>query len=242
MVALRRKVSSQTRIISEKAATQHVLEERARIARELQDTLEQELAGIGLQLDLARSRLGQSDERLWRPVNLALRMLRRCQSETRRSMANLRSTQLDQSDLAAALRAMAKEHGVPGGPQVIVPVTGSPVKLPTPEDQHLLRIFQEGLTKALKNADARRIELRLTFEPGEVQAEVADDGAGFDLAAGQAREGHFGLRGMQGRAAKLGADLTIDTAPGRGTSISLSFPIRPRNHRRIGATSTIPAA
>ncbi len=241
LVALRRKVRSQTRIISEKAANQHILEERARIARELHDTLEQELAGIGLQLDLARSRLGQSDERMLRPVELALRMLRRCQSETRRSIANLRSTQLEQADLPSALRTMAEEHRTPGGADISVTVTGTPVKLPAPGDQHFLRLFQEALANALKHAHAQTIHLRLAYEPGRVLAEIQDNGDGFDLAQGEAREGHFGLRGMRERAAKLRADLTIDTAPGKGTRISLALPLRPRKLQCAGRLHALPA-
>ncbi|MFQ3670174.1 MAG: histidine kinase [Verrucomicrobiia bacterium] len=239
LVVLRRKVQSQTRIISEKAANEYVLEERARIARELHDTLEQELAGIGLQLDLARSRLGGSDPRMLRPVELALRMLRRCQHETRRSIANLRSVQLDHSDLATALKDMAEEQSSPGGPKISVQVSGAPVKLPAPGEQHLLRLFQEALTNARKHANAQNINLRLQYAPDQVVAEIRDDGCGFNLAEGQSREGHFGLRGMQERAAKLGAELKVETSPGGGTRISLALPLRPRKLRRSEFVSTV---
>lgn len=235
LMILRRKVSEQTRIISEKSARQYVLEERARIARELHDTLEQELAGIGMQLDVAKKRLTDSDERLLRPVELALRMLRRCQSETRRSITNLRSVQLEGRSLESALKLMVEEQMSPGGPAISVTVSGTPIRLSATGEQHLLRFFQEGLTNALKHARARKIDLRLSYSPLGLLAEIEDDGVGFLLEECEGRAGHFGLRGMRERAAKLRGEFRVDTDLGQGTRIVLELPLRPRHKIKAGA-------
>lgn len=226
---LRKKVRSQTAIISEKVEQERVQEERTRIARELHDTLEQELAGIGLQLDLAKARMQGEEGRAKEPVELALRMLRRCQGETRRSISNLRSTQLEGGDLAKAMRYLVDELKAGTPIHLELEVVGTPQKLPGLVEHNLLRLTQEALTNGLKHSGASRIEIKIRYETLRILIEVKDDGRGFDpLGKETEKEGHFGLQGMKERAAKLGATLKIESEPGKGVCISLELPLRPR--------------
>jgi len=84
---------------------------------------------------------------------------------------------------------------------------------------------REAVTNAVRHAAARRIGVRLRGAPaGGPVIEVIDDGIGFDVAARATADGHFGIRGMQERARRIGGDITIDSAPGAGTRITLRLP------------------
>jgi len=88
---------------------------------------------------------------------------------------------------------------------------------------HLFRIAQEGVTNALKHAQARRIEIILDFKPEAVELCVNDDGCGFDPLAASLN-GHFGLLGLKERARALDAELALDSKPGQGTRLRLTVP------------------
>jgi two-component system nitrate/nitrite sensor histidine kinase NarQ len=86
-----------------------------------------------------------------------------------------------------------------------------------------VRIVREAVANAVQHAEASRISVRLAgTETGGLTIEVADDGRGFDVAARTAADGHFGLRGMQERARRIGGDLAIESNPGGGTRVILA--------------------
>jgi signal transduction histidine kinase len=85
----------------------------------------------------------------------------------------------------------------------------------------LLRVCQEALAHVRKHARARRAWVRLNYGPDDVRLEIGDDGAGFDPAL---TNGGYGLRGMRTRVAEAGGSLTVCSAPGTGTSVSVEVP------------------
>jgi signal transduction histidine kinase len=126
---------------------------------------------------------------------------------------------LEGTDLAEALKKIAGLIG-PGTAEVRISVSGRPVTLSSSTKHHLLRIAQEAITNAVRHAAARVITITLAYEPDCVTLQVADDGNGFVpnevLVNGI---GHFGLRGLRGRAGKIGGELSIQSAPGCGTTV-----------------------
>jgi signal transduction histidine kinase len=222
VVVLGRRVRHQTRIIEEKIRRASVLEERDRIAREFHDTLEQELAAITIQLDAVEAQLNGSPETVRRLLGLARNMSRRSLSEARRSVWDLRSHLLENSDLAAALTEMAAPLSTASGVEIVVQSTGVPRKLPAITEHNLLRVTQEALANALKHSGAKKIIVALGYESSKVQLRLHDDGYGFDfLTVGQASSGHFGLLDMRERAEKIGARFSLTSRPGYGTEILL---------------------
>jgi signal transduction histidine kinase len=138
--------------------------------------------------------------------------------ETRRSVWDIRSQALEGSDLAAALSEAARQLS----PTASIPVRviGTPRALPKATENHLLHIGQEALSNAVKHAEAQHVELELLFEGAHVRLTVKDDGHGFDVEhPAREQEGHFGLIGMRERVQKLGGQLAIHSAPGRGTEL-----------------------
>ena len=227
---LRRKVREQTAIIAAKIKAGHVNEERSRIARELHDTVEQELVGIGLQLDLARARIHGSPERLRDALELALRMLRRTQQETRRSIQDLRSGRLENTDLPSALKDFARQISEEKNLRVVTGIDPLPDGIRLLDEHNLLRIAQEAVNDAVQHSGARNIELNLKTGDNVLQLEIRDDGAGFD--PGLAKPGHFGLQGMRERAIKIGAAWKLTSEPGAGTRIVVQLPFADTSTRK----------
>lgn len=100
------------------------------------------------------------------------------------------------------------------------------VAVPALVANHAFRVAQEALTNAVKHGRARQITVEVHHHGGRLALRVADNGAGFELTAAPGLgTGHFGLHGLRERAARLGGTLTIESAPGRGTTISLEVPL-----------------
>jgi signal transduction histidine kinase len=198
--------------------------ERTRLARELHDTLEQTIASVALQLDAVKGFFHGQPEESQRLLDAATNQLRESQADVRRSVWNLRSVKLEETTLAEALQQLGEALADTHGPKVEVRCQGVPVQVHPGVASHLFRIAQEGVTNALKHAQARRIEIILDFKPEAVALCVNDDGRGFEPAAA-ATDGHFGLRGLKERARALGAELALDSKPGQGTRLRVTVPV-----------------
>ncbi len=197
--------------------------ERTRLARELHDTLEQTIASVALQLDAARGFFSEQPRESERLLVAATDQLRESQAEVRRSVWNLRSVKLEEATLSEALQQLGEALADTQGPKVEVRCEGKPIQVPPGVASHLFRIAQEGVTNALKHAQARQIEIILNFKAEAVELCVNDDGCGFDPLAA-ALNGHFGLRGLKERARALEAELAMDSKPGQGTRLRLTVP------------------
>ncbi len=226
VVALRRRIREQTRIISEKIEKERVSAERVRIARELHDTLEQELVGIGLQLDNAASRMKGSASSARESIELARAMLRQSQLEARRSIWDLHAESRNPEYLYHALREMANNLRSDDGPEVSISVADDIPILSGQIANHYLRVAQEAITNVIKHAKAKHAEVSLWPDIHGLRLQVKDDGVGFhaDSPVGTS-EGHFGLSGMRQRAAKLMGSLQIQSQLGEGTTVTLTTKI-----------------
>ena len=225
VVVLGRRLQEQMAIIRQKLRSGAVLEERNRIARELHDTLEQELAGITMQLDLAVDCLQQAPEVARHALETARDMSRHSMVEARRSVWDLRCQLLEDGDLVSALAQIVEPLVPREQTKVDFNVQGSPVRLPGPVEMNLLRIGQEAVANAVKHGRARHVSIDLRYEPASVCLTISDDGEGF--AAGQeSPTGHFGLLDMRERAQSMGSHLRVESELGHGTCIAVEVPVR----------------
>jgi signal transduction histidine kinase len=224
VVVLGRRLREQMDVIRQKLRSSAVLEERNRIARELHDTLEQELAGITMQLDLAVDCFQQAPGVAEQALETARNMSRHSMVEARRSVWDLRCQLLDDGDLVFALAKIVEPLTPRGHVKVDTRFEGTPVRLPRPAEMNLLRIGQEAVANAMKHGLARHISIELRYAPESVRLTVSDDGQGF--AADQASPaGHFGLLDMRERAQSMGSCLTVESDPGHGTRIAVEVPV-----------------
>jgi two-component system NarL family sensor kinase len=204
-------------------------EERNRLAREIHDTLAQALAAVTMQLEVADSlATGQADERLSRAVARALELAQSTLGHARRSVLDLRATQLEGRTLPEAVRALLTdaEGEAAGGMEFRFETDGFEPGMPDlPESMEvgLYRIAQQALANVTGHAGASRVVVRLTRGPARVRLRIEDDGAGFD--PGSVRPGRFGLIGMSERARLLGGTLTVESTPQRGTAIDVIVPL-----------------
>ena len=230
VVVLGRRLREQMSVIRQKLRSSAVLEERNRIARELHDTLEQELAGITMQLDLAVDCFRQVPRVAEDAVKTARDMSRHSMIEARRSVWDLRCQLLEDGDLVSALAHVVGPLAPREQVKVDASIQGSPVRLPRPVEMNLLRIGQEAVANAVKHGGAKRVSIELRYAPESVCLTVSDDGQGF--VADQASPiGHFGLLDMRERAQSMGSQLKVESEPGRGTRIAVNV--------RVNSTESI---
>jgi signal transduction histidine kinase/ligand-binding sensor domain-containing protein len=203
-----------------------VLEERARLAREIHDTLAQGFVGISSQLDAVALSMPPQDSPARQYLEMARRMARHSLTEARRSVMDLRASVLEDQDLAAALETGTRLWTAGAAVEVSVDVTGPPAKLPDDVEQHLLRIAQEAVTNVVKHAGASRILIKLHSEARKLYLRIVDNGRGFEQGdAFSALGGHFGLIGMRERAQQLGGELRLASHPGEGTEVEVMVPL-----------------
>lgn len=227
VLLLRRRVAGQMEIISNKLRSEAVHTERDRMARELHDTLEQQLAGVSLLVDgIARATESNPDAVAER-VCVARKMIRHTRAEARRSVWDLRSRILESAGLAAALREMAGALGAKSeGPAIELHLEEPLPTLPKGVDFHLLRIAQEALGNAVKHASADRVIIDLRRRVGALVLSVMDDGCGFTTTDDLFDDpSHFGMVGMHQRADRIGARLLVESSTGNGCRISVELPI-----------------
>jgi signal transduction histidine kinase/ligand-binding sensor domain-containing protein len=203
-----------------------VLEERARLAREIHDTLAQGFVGISSQLDAVAMCMPEDVTPARRYLDLARRMARHSLTEARRSVMDLRASALEGQDLASALESGMRLWVGGSGVEVSVDVSGEQEPLPQEVEQHLLRIAQEAVTNVLKHAGAKRIWIKLHMEARKLYLRIKDDGRGFEQdGVFAALGGHFGLIGMRERAERLGGEMRLVSQPGEGTEVEVKVPL-----------------
>lgn len=205
-----------------------VLEERARLAREMHDTVLQGATGIALQLRALLPDVQTASEAAGEVLQGIVELAERTSADARQAVWDMRRTERGRSsDVARALEISARR--VIGGRPIRLRV--SVVGRARPLDAHrlsaIIRVVQEATANAVRHANPRHIGLRLDFARQALRVAVMDDGRGFTVAEDfDTYEGHWGLVGMQERAHSLGGTFTVRSAPGRGTVVMLRLPRR----------------
>jgi PAS domain S-box-containing protein len=203
------------------------LEERHRIARDLHDSVSQSLFSLTLhtrtaELALARAGL-DPDSELGRPLQQVSELTRGALAEMRALIFELRPGALAEEGLGAALSKHSAAVTAREGLEISVQVPQERLPLTVEQEEHLYRLAQEALHNAVKHAQAKRAWVELVAADSEVVLTVRDDGVGFDPA--EPHPGHFGLETMRERALRIGAQLSLESAPGTGTEVRVHVPV-----------------
>jgi signal transduction histidine kinase len=211
------------------AQTQHQLlrsreEERARLARDLHDGPIQALVGLNLQLGLLLAPADGQDLPQRGELQTMRGEVRELLTELRQVCAELRPPMLDTLGLGAALRALAGDWSAQCGVAVSLNLPSDATLRPLPDvvTVNLYRVVQEALSNVARHAAARSVTIQLAWDDPRLSLTLCDDGQGFvvpptfhDLTA----QGHFGLVGMQERLDLIDGAWTVESAPGRGTTV-----------------------
>jgi PAS domain S-box-containing protein len=201
-----------------------VIEERNRMARDIHDALSQGFTGVILHLEAAGEAISRHRaEVVSAHLRSAGEIARDGLREARRSVRALRPLALDEKNVAEALEGLVGKLTAGTSVQAKFALEGEPQELPTEWDANILRIGQEVLTNVLRHARATELEVQLVFGDAEVRLKMSDNGCGFNSAG--KHEG-FGLRGIAERVEKMGGQLSIQSASGAGSSISVVLPLQ----------------
>lgn len=203
-----------------------ISDERARMAREIHDTIAQGLTGVVTQLEAAGGARGETHDR---HLATAAALARESLTEARRSVAALAPGRLADAQLPDAVADTAKAWAETAGVEVRVEVTGEPRPLLPEIEVALFRVAQEALANVGRHAGATRAGLTLSYMDDVVVLDVVDDGCGFDPATvtGPAGGSGFGMGAMEQRVRRVSGTLEIESAPGEGTAVSASVPAIP---------------
>jgi signal transduction histidine kinase len=196
-----------------------LLAERARVSREIHDTLLQGLVGLTLQCDAlaqdVESAAPDISERLLSVRKQAQRYIK----ESRQAIWNLRFSARDREPLVGALRGLG-DVAAASHVKFDVALKGAPRELESDTEQQLVRIAREAVMNAVRHSGAQRICVELEYEPAQLVLRVSDDGHGFvDTVAGSGE--HFGIVSMRERSKDIGAAFSLDAGVGRGTLVEV---------------------
>lgn len=209
------------------AGAQHesgVLAERARLARDVHDTLAQGFSSIVL---LSRAGLAGADD----PQRLR-EVLQRIEEsavaglqDSRAVVHALTPPELEQAPLTAALRRLIDRQ--PGETNICLHADRELTSVPTALEMTLLRIAQGALANVRQHARAAHASIELSVESGHVQLVVSDDGDGFDVdnPPAPSQDGGYGLAAMRERVQEAGGVLDVESTPGKGTRIVARLPL-----------------
>lgn len=216
------------RFLSRRMRERHAaqLQERSRIARSLHDTFLQSLQGVLLSFDAHVRRVpGDAGERakLERTMGLGWDLL----VEGRNQIAGLRAANAP-DELLLALRPVGDDLAAHGGHAFVIRTSGTPRSLQVQAYDELYAIGREGLFNAARHAHAGQIAIELDYGDAAFTLRIRDDGCGLALAEAASAEAqhHWGLPGMRERAQAIGAAFDLASAPGAGTTISVTLPAR----------------
>lgn len=218
-------IKSSLRSQRELAAQNARLAERSRIARELHDSISQDLFSLRMLTGGLRSAL-PADHTLQEQLAVIEQTLERIHREMRALLLELRPVLLENQTLADGIAALAEMYAVRLG--ITVQLNIEPLWLPPNLEQALLRIAQEGIANAVRHANATMITLALRHEGASIAFMLSDDGIGFEPA-----EHHpygLGLRLMRERVEEFGGTFVISSAPGQGTRLLVKLPSKGTVH------------
>jgi two-component system, NarL family, sensor histidine kinase UhpB len=190
-------------------------DERARVARDLHDEVNQSLTGLLLHLEAARR---DAPPQLVPELTETKALANRAMDELLDVARQLRPTALDDLGLAAALTAHVEELRRRTGIETSFAVDGELSDLDGEAQLVLYRVAQEALSNAARHSGAEHIDVRLRRAGSRVELTVSDDGRGFSF---DEAEGGLGIAGMRERALLVGGEVEIESRPGTGTTVKL---------------------
>ncbi len=201
------------------------LAERTRIARDLHDTFLQTIQGSKLVADDALDASADPD-RMRRAMEQLSGWLAQAMQEGRAALNSLRTSTTQRNDLAEAFRRATENGHVPSSMEATLSVVGEVTEMHPIVRDEVYRIGYEAIRNAYLHSQATRLEVELCYEQ-DLTLRVRDNGVGIDPAVvSTGKEGHFGLRGMRERAARIGAHLTIQSSATSGTEMAVVVPGR----------------
>ena len=203
--------------------------ERRHVARELHDEIGQALTGLNFSLEELD---GLQEKDVGDKVKKALTLVAELMDRVRDMSLSLRPSMLDDLGLLPTLLWHFRKYTAQTNIHVTFKHSGVDGRFEPEVETAVYRVVQEALTNVARHASTDKAEVLLMFENDALEIYVQDSGKGFDPGAASARGDTAGLSGMRERAELLGGRMTIESAPGAGTSLTVRIPLRERRPRK----------
>ncbi|MGX1761369.1 GAF domain-containing sensor histidine kinase [Streptomyces lydicus] len=197
--------------------------ERARLAHELHDAVAQKLFSLRLTAQAATALVDRDPARAKDELHQVTALAAEAADELRAAVVELRPAALDEDGLVATLRSQAQVLDRAHSARVTF-AAHSVRALPAAQEEALLRVAQEALHNALRHSGAELVGVTLTRSGQGALLRIADDGCGFDPGAVRRAGRHLGLVSMRDRASGVGGKLTVESEPGKGTTVEMEVP------------------
>jgi signal transduction histidine kinase len=199
------------------------LEARNRFARDLHDSVKQQVFATSLQIAAARALISKDAGSAESHLSQADELVRQAQKELNVLIQEMRPAALEGKGLAAALREYVARWSE--GAEIPADFSvGGERTVPLEVEQALFRVAQEALANVARHSGAGRAEIDLAYTAETVTLRVADDGRGFDPSRNPG--GGFGLQSMRERLVRLGGHVNVESAPGKGTRVEAFCPVQ----------------
>lgn len=203
-----------------------LLEDRARIGRDLHDSVLQSLYAIGMNIETSLRRNSHQAVESTQPGHQVVAQINHLIQEVRGMIRGLEEGRVQDFDLTSELFALKATYEQVGRLQVELNLQASAIEVLTDEEEReILNIVREALSNCVRHANATRAALSIRLRGTRIRVRVMDDGRGFLLSEGQPRG--YGLTNMAARAKKLGGTLRVQSKIGRGTCILAEFSLEP---------------
>jgi signal transduction histidine kinase len=201
-----------------------LLAERARLAREMHDTVIQGCVGVSSLLEAAASFERTNPSMLVDFLNRARSQVRITLEEARQAVWDLRQ---DSTEAAfhARLTEFAGHLSDETGVAIDVQINGKPVQLDSEADRNLFAATREAVRNAVAHGKPKSVNVAVSYSPDNVRIEVVDDGIGFEPGTPRISTGHYGLLGMRERMEHLGGSLRLLSDHSRGTRVIAELPL-----------------
>jgi len=226
-VAIQDQTKRSQKLISERVENQQekieevITQERNRLARELHDSVSQELFAASMLVSAMNEMPVAQENQIKKPIEQVETMIQQAQLEMRALLLHLRPIALKDNSLKQGMDQLLQELDQKITLKIVWSVQD--VDLSRGVEDHLFRILQESVSNALRHAKAESVDILLVERDGFIILRIMDDGIGFDLD--EKKSSSYGLANMEERAAEIGAKLRIVSVPKKGTRIEVRVPI-----------------
>ncbi|MFI9176185.1 GAF domain-containing sensor histidine kinase [Streptomyces lincolnensis] len=200
-----------------------IAEERSRLAHELHDAVSQKLFSLRLTAQAAAALVDRDPSRAKGELQQVAALAAEAADELRAAVVELRPAALDEDGLVATLRTQIQVLDRAHTARVTFAACGVRA-LPAAQEEAALRVAQEALHNALRHSGAEHVDVTLDRRGGGAVLRVTDDGSGFDPQGIRRAGRHLGLVSMRDRTNGVGGTLTVESAPGKGTTIEMEVP------------------
>lgn len=214
----------QMRVRAERRRFALVLQERTRVAREVHDTLAQDLVSVSLQVEMAAQHANAGRLReVTAQLTQTRSLVRQALESARQSIWNLRANLSEESlpvRLAARVEVFRETKA-----SAQLRVSGEYRSAAASIENEVMRIASEAISNVERHSNATEMSVDLSYGPDSLRLQVKDNGLGFDYASSRGMPDHYGLRGLEERAALLQGQLSVESAPDQGTTVTLVAPL-----------------